>query len=413
MKVLDPAARLSPSTSENSEPSAAQIIPDCLEQVFKYLTTADKGRAAQVCRLWKDTCYRRSVWKGVVPKLRLSRTSEDVLRSIHSRGIRKIRVNEHKNNLERITRTIHMLESLDITGCHYTTDEALRKAFAMEMQGLRELDLSYCICLSDLGLSSALDKCPELESLALQGCLNIYLSTSAKASLKRCKRLRTLNVAGCKQLNLSSLSGLFEEDGIRELKSLNLRDCDRISDGCLQYISTHLKSLESLNLSFCISVTDEGLEMISKGLPNLRSLKLQSVDDVSSFGIAHIAEKCTRLMHLDLGFCEWVDDNCLEKIASGRIAESLEELDLSCAHITDEGIRIVSESLLQLKHLKIGQCLSLTDQSLALIGSSLTKLVTIDFYGCNFSGRAINSIWDTLPNLWLANNFMISTYRRH
>ena len=392
-----------------NEPS---LIPDCLEHVFKYLNTPDKGRAAQVCRLWKDTCYRRGVWKGTVAKLRLPRTSEEALHSVRARGIKKVRVKEHKNDLESITRILQQsLHSLDFGGCHYTTDEALAKAFATVMPELKELNLAYCGSITDLGLSKSLDKCPNLESLSLKGCVSIHLCESTKTSMKKCKRMKMLNLGGCKLISMRSFQGLFEEEGVNQIKDLNLSDCDRVCDSCLQYICTHLKCLEVLNLSYCISLTDETLLYISQELTNLKILSLQSVDKpVSSDGLRRIANSCVALKSLDIAFCDWVDDECLEKIAQGRLSDSLEELNISCARITDHGIWVISHSLQRLKHLKIGQCYNLTDKSLALIGNHLLSLVTIDIYGCGFSCRAVNSIWDTLPDLWLVNNFMISNF---
>ena len=414
--VLCPSSESRLCLANEPEPAARSpviIIPDCLEHVFKYLKPTDKGRAARVCRMWRDTCYRRSVWRGVVAKVRLSRISEDVLHSIHARGIQKVRVKEHKSNLELVTRVFRTLRSLDIGGCHYTSDETIQKAFASELSTVTDLDLSFCASITDLGLSNALVKCPALESLCLQGCTAIRLTDASKTALRGCSELHSLSLAGCKQLSLQSFGGVFCKDSFSNLKHLDLRDCLRICDGCLRHISNYLHSLESLNLSFCISITDEGLVAIAKGLPRLRTLKLRSIDTISSCSIAQIASRCTSLCHLDIGFCEWVDDDCLEELASGLIVDSLEELDLSCARVTDQGILKISEAMYQLKHLKIGQCLRLTDQSLAYVGQSLRNLVTIDFYGCRFSGRAINRIWDTLPNLLLANNFMISNFRRH
>ena len=403
------------STNKVDRTAISKIIPDCLEHVFQYLSTADKGRSAQVCRLWKDTCYRKSVWKTVVAKISLARMSEDVLHSIHERGIRKLRISEHRSNLGWVTRRFATLQTLDIAGCYYTNDHTLMHAFVSEMREMAELNFSFCTSVTDLGVSSAVEKCPNLESLYLQGCSNVRLNDATKRSLNQCNRLQTLSVAGCKQINISSFRGLCDKDkgeGFTHLRHLNLRDCDHICNTCLQYISNHLKTLESLDISFCISLTDEGLEAIAKGLQKLKVLKIQAVDNVTSNGLGHIANRCTRLKHLDVGFCDWVDDDCLEKVSSGKIMNSLEHLNLACARITDVGIQVVAETFHQLKHLNLGQCQALTDWSLCLIRDNLVDLVSIDIYGCHFSGRTIDSLWDTLSNLKVVNIFMISNSKQ-
>lgn len=397
------------------------IIPDCLEHVLKFLNTSDKGRSARVCRLWRDTCYRRSVWRGTTASVQLDSNArvENTLHSIHTRGIRKLRVRSHRNNLDAITRVFRTLQSLDIGGCYYTTDENLTKAFQapQQMSELKELSVAFCEPITDSSLATALEKCPNLESLNLQGCTNLRLADPlVKRSLRKCTRLKALNLQGCKQVGARTLADLFAtEEGEGEtnqgegewpisLRELSLKDCDSVCDTCLQHLCPYLTSLETLDLSFCISVSDRSLMAVADNLHLLQHLYLRAVDHICCDGIRHVASKCTKLKSLDLGFCEKIFDDCLEVISESPLTNSLEVLDVSCAKITDEGILALSQSLQRLKHLKIGQCDSLTDASLLHISGFLSKLVTIDVYGCGFSCRAISSIWDTLPDLERVDN---------
>lgn len=390
------------------DPDLPAIIPDCLEHVFRYLSSRDKGRAARVCRLWRDTCYRRSVWRGCVARLRLSRSANGVLHSVQARGVRKVRVRDHRCDVERVTRIFTSLEGLDLSGCYYTTDETLQRAFWCEMPGLTSLDLSYCGAVTDAGVSSAVDKCPNLRSLSLRGCPNVNLNNGAKRALKRCAALGSLDLSGCKQLFYTAILGLFDEDGVNSLEELRLRDCDHICDLCLKYIGRSLaNSLRSIDLSFCISVTDFGLEEIASRLLRLEVLKLQSVDNITPRGMEFVAARCARLRVLDVGFCDWVKDDCLELLARGRVADSLEELSLKCTRVTDRGIGAIADSLHRLQCLVIGQCTRLTDRSAEVIGANLAGLVTIDLYGCCFSPEAIGSLREALPNLVNASNSML------
>ena len=384
------------------------IIPDCLEHVFRYLDSRDKGRAARVCRLWRDTCYRRSVWKGSVARLSLSRNSDSILHSVQTRGVRKVRLRDHRCDVERVTRIFASLQHLDISGCYYTNDETLQRAFWCKLPELNCLDLSYCSVVTDAGVSNAVEKCSNLRSLSLRGCPNVRLNNGLKRALKQCSTLNTLNLSGCKQLFYPNLLGLFGEDGVQTLEELNLRDCDHICNLCLKYISSSLaSSLKSLDLSFCISMTDQGLEAVASGLSCLEVLKLQSVDNITSRGIEHVASKCSRLKLLDIGFCDWVRDECLEQISRGKVANSLQELNIKCTHVSDEGIRAISESLHQLRCLVIGQCTLLTDKSVEHVKTNLLELMSIDCYGCCFSRDAIISLQKALPNLLQANRCML------
>lgn len=370
-------------------------------------------------------CYRHSIWKDDVASICLSYTNNDILHSIRSRGIKKFKIREHKSNLEFITRTFDVISSLDLSGCYYTTDDAMEKAFstAREFFELESLNLNYCSNLTEQGICYALSKMPNLKKLSLRGCRGIHLWFE---NVKECVRtssqnLRTLSIAGCKQMGVEDLTGVL--DGMKNLVELDLEDCDHIHDDCLQCVATSgLSQLKVLNLSFCVSIFDQGLEAIAGSLPNLATLLLRSVDNVTSLGVSAVLQQCSKLKKLDLAHCDWLIDGGIEDIAAGRMNRSsressfrrhkqsaittLEELDLSCAKISDDGIRLISEHMVGLKHLKIGQCLYLTDTSLTHIGANLLNLVTIDAYGCKFSAPVINGIWDTLPNLNRINLFM-------
>ena len=300
----------------------------------------------------------------------------------------------------------------------------MEKAFssAREFTELENLTLNYCSNLTEQGVCFALSRMPNLKKLSLRGCRGIrFCLENAKECVRTsCKNLEFLNIAGCKQMGVEDLAGVL--NAMSNLRELNLEDCDHIHDECLQCIaSAGLLELRTLNFSFCVSIFDPGLQAIAGSLPNLTKLQLRSVDNVTSHGISAILHKCSKLKTLDLAHCDWLTDNTIDDIVLGRMGQrpglrvqkysegslnSLEELDLSCAKISDDGVRLISEHMPGLKHLKIGQCLMLTDASLRHIGSNLLNLVTIDAYGCKFSAAAINGIWDNLPHLNRINLFM-------
>ena len=379
----------------------------------------------QVSHLWRDVCYRHSIWKDEVASLRLSYTNKDILHSIRSRGIKKFKLREHKSNLELITRTFDTITSLDLSGCYYTTDEAMEKAFTStrDFSELENLNLNYCSNLTEQGVCFALCNMPNLKKLSLRGCRGVrFCLENVKQCVKtNCKSLETLSIAGCKQMGVEDLTGIL--DRMQNLRELDLEDCDHIHDECLHCIAvSNLTQLRVLNLSFCVSIFDQGLESIAGALPNLSKLLLRSVDNITSVGVSAILHRCSRLRALDLAHCDWLNDLGIEDIITGRLnppmrgqglrrhdegaVSSLEELDLSCAKMSDKGVKLISEHMTGLKHLKIGQCLKLTDVSLTHIASNLVNLVTIDAYGCKFSTPTINSIWDTLPCLSRINLFM-------
>ncbi len=80
------------------------LYPEILALIFGYLDVRDKGRVAQVCSSWRDSCYHKSVWKGVEAKIHLRNCdhcpNDSISCNLHNalfnslvrRGIKKIQV---------------------------------------------------------------------------------------------------------------------------------------------------------------------------------------------------------------------------------------------------------------------------------------------------------------------------------
>ena len=61
-----------------------------LEHIFKWLSFADKGRAAQVCRRWKSTIYQVSLWRGCAQYIKETAEMEIMALSLVKPGITKV-----------------------------------------------------------------------------------------------------------------------------------------------------------------------------------------------------------------------------------------------------------------------------------------------------------------------------------
>ena len=307
------------------------------------------------------------------------------------------------------------MKYLDVSGCQYTTDEMITSVFLESKESwseLKTLSLNYCNKITEDGLNTVLKKTPNLRTLNVKGCSSIKfteITSSDESNSDLCEKLEHLSIAGCKSLSSCDLTSFFKTTGAKHLKSLDMQDCDHMCDCSIEVISNmKLEHLEYLNLNFCVSITDKGLQAIADGLPSLKTLLLQSVDNITSQGISQIVRKCSKLTSLDLSHCCWVDNQTMERLSQARTPSCLAELDISCANITDKGVKTIAENLHRLKHLRVGQCLKLSDVSLMYIGYHMTSLESIDIYGCGFSCRAINSIWDTLPALEKVNLTMLA-----
>lgn len=92
--------RRSPSSVQiwNPRPTThiSALYPEIMSMIFSYLDVTSKGRVSQVCSSWRESAYRKSVWRGVEAKLHLKPKSHcpTLFSSLLKRGIKKVQVHK-------------------------------------------------------------------------------------------------------------------------------------------------------------------------------------------------------------------------------------------------------------------------------------------------------------------------------
>lgn len=168
------------------------------------------------------------------------------------------------------------------------------------------------------------------------------------------KNLKAENVAWVAALpGLESLR-LYETDAtddvlnrlrsLRELKSLDLGFCQRLTDAGVTEIVRH-RSLEFLNLGFCRQITAKGLAQLAK-LTNLRTLNL-SVTALTDGSLAQLAA-LQKLNSLDIDNTQ-VTDAGMETLL--KLPE-LRSLRVVGVRMTDAGLQTLA-AMPRLRHLNL------------------------------------------------------------
>ncbi|XP_058820424.1 F-box/LRR-repeat protein 14 [Topomyia yanbarensis] len=380
------------------------LYPEILAIIFEKLSVKDRGRAAQVCTMWRDAAYSKSCWRGVEASLHLWRRSPSLFTSLVKRGIKKVQVLSIKKSVKDVVVGIPNLESLNLSGCYSITDMAMYYSFSTDLPNLRLLDLSLCKQVTDSSLGLIAQHLKNIELLELGGCCNITNTGLLLISLGL-KKLKRLNLRSCWNISdqgIGHLAGLSIEtaSGIPCLEYLGLQDCQRLSDEALRHIAQGLTSLKSINLSFCVCVTDSGLKHLAKMI-KLEELNLRACDNISDIGMAYLTEGGSSISSLDVSFCDKIADQALTHISQGLF--HLKSLSLSACQITDEGLGKIAKSLHDLETLNIGQCSRVTDKGLEVLAEELNNLRAIDLYGCTrLSPLGLNKIYK-LPRLSKVN----------
>ncbi|KAK1945043.1 F-box/LRR-repeat protein 4 [Phytophthora citrophthora] len=202
-----------------------------------------------------------------------------------------------------------------------TNGEVYRQGIAALAAGCRQLhhlDLSNCSSISDGTLHCIARLSHELTSLLLSGCYRVT-TAGVKEVLTQCSKLTTLHVSGCDQVTDRAFNKRRQANSpfgneSNELRDLRLRGT-QVSDVALKWLSRHSPQLRELDVSDCSGITDMGLLALT-GSALLRSLRLRNVADITETGVSWLAEKCSKLMLLDVTGCPKVRSFSVKSLAS-------------------------------------------------------------------------------------------------
>ncbi|KAK9265788.1 hypothetical protein L1049_012471 [Liquidambar formosana] len=164
--------------------------------------------------------------------------------------------------IEHLVRNCKHIVDLNLSGCKSITDKSLRLV-AENYRDLESLNLTRCVKLTDGGLQQILLKCSSLQSLNLYALSSFTDEAYKKISLLA--HLRFLDLCGAQNF---SDQGLFCIAKCKNLVSLNLTWCVRLTDAGVIAIAQGCNSLEFLSLFGIVGVTDKCLEVLSKSCSN-------------------------------------------------------------------------------------------------------------------------------------------------
>ncbi|KAL6539875.1 hypothetical protein OROHE_011646 [Orobanche hederae] len=204
--------------------------------------------------------------------------------------------------------------------------EIVKRKCGHSIKNLEVLNLNGCQKISDMGIEFITCNCPKLKVFSIYW--NVRVSDLGISNLvKNCKLVVDLNLSGCKVLrNVLQLLNLtrcvkLTDKGLRmillkcsSLRSLNLYALSSLTDVAYEKISV-LSDLEFLDLCGAQNLSDDGLSCIAK-CKNLISLNLTWCVRVTDQGVIAIAQGCRSLEFLSLFGIVGVTDKSLEVLSS-------------------------------------------------------------------------------------------------
>ena len=247
---------------------------------------------------------------------------------------------------------------MDLSLCRDITDIGI-VCLSETCSNLKKLNLSGLNRISDIGVRSICANCWYLHDLNVEDIFllkdNAFFFNPVEdgrrdANEKMLVSLRLLNLTDCTNLTDTGLEGLSER--CRQIDSLILRGCERITDSALRIMSDPSSctmadipmcdSFRLLNISYCTGLTSKGILMFLPHCCCLEELNLSGLaSTVTDSFIQQLSFCCRTLQKLILQKCFLITDASLCSMADNLW---LELLDISgCHKCTDAGVEVLSE----------------------------------------------------------------------
>ena len=166
---------------------------------------------------------------------------------LHTVGLTNSKVTDA--GLLMIARGCPQLKDITLRDCKMISDKGLL-ALAVNLPGMTAIDIFLESNMTYVGVTAIAERCPALVKISiLQGDLSpsgsVMINDSIRAIARGCPRLQTISIS--RVLELSDESVAFLVERCKELRSVRLVGCDRVTDWAMKAISGSYPDLENID----------------------------------------------------------------------------------------------------------------------------------------------------------------------
>jgi len=178
---------------------------------------------------------------------------------------------------------------------------------------------------------------------------------------------------------------------IPRLVGLDLSETSGVSDELLETFP----SVKQLNLAGCEWLDDDTFLTIVNQTKDVIKLNLSKNTDLTFRSWGGLAT-LTQLIHLDLSYCDQMDDDDVDLMASS--CPRLAELILKFTPLTDKGLSSIAKQCQALAYLNASDCRNLRGEGLVDLGGNVNSLETLDLTNCRkIDSEYLNLFHKALP----------------
>lgn len=265
------------------------------------------------------------------------------------------------------------VSALSLAGCTELPDSALT-SLRDSGSNLRSLSLYCCFGITDNGLTQVSIGCTHLVSITLYRC-NIT-SVGLENLAEHCHALENINLSYCILISDHGINAISR--GCLKLHAFMISYCKGLTGVGFKGCSSTLTYVEA---DSCMLTPGGLLEVVSGGgleylnVSNLRNWV--GIDGLDGIG----AGSAARLRILNLRMCRFVGDDSVAAIAKG--CPLLEEWSVAVCHeIRTSGWSAIASNCRNLKILHVNRCRNLCDQGLHALRNGCGRLEVLYMHGC-------------------------------
>nr|XP_023666147.1 F-box/LRR-repeat protein 13 [Paramormyrops kingsleyae] len=268
----------------------------------------------------------------------------------------------------------HRLVHLDLSGCTQISVDGFRDV-AVGCSQLQHVELNDMPTIVDKCVLVMVSRCSSLNAISFLD--TPHLSDIAFKAIAEGCRLQWIRIEANSQM--TDISWRHLTRNCPSLRFIQVVDCPQLSDASMRSISS-LKNLTSLSVADCRRMSDVGLRYLLEGPsgPKLCRLNLSGCGRVGDMSLVRLAQRCSSLRHLDLSYCERLTDTGLECLG---LLSSLVSLDLTGTNIQDQGLASLC-SIAALRNLSVSKCPWITDAGIEKLCEEARDLESLDLSHC-------------------------------
>ncbi|XP_067928614.1 F-box/LRR-repeat protein 7-like [Watersipora subatra] len=239
------------------------------------------------------------------------------------------------------------------------------------------------------------------ENINIDKALRFLLRRLSEDTPHVCLNLKSMNLKQCVRLSDKGLHLIAKR--CPELTHLELNGCSNISNMALSQVVSNCTNIQHLNVTGCVSITSISLTPEALTQANqangslskqilLRLLDLTDCPLLDDSGMQIIASYCSQLQYIYLRRCTKITDDGIHYLANS--CNMLRELSVSdCRKVSDYGLRGLSKLELNLRYLSVAKCDKVSDLGIKYIAKHCRKLRYLNVRGCEaVSDESIESL---------------------